>query len=93
MIPMEGGGGAPNSTTRIAQEDTVLSPRFYTTDFDAMDKLDVSLVRREWEGVIAELRADHNAGHFIRTDEFKMTWKACHLKISARSSSTSWSVR
>jgi len=72
MIPMEG-GGAPNAATKIAQEDTVLSPRFYTTDFDAMNKLDVSLVRREWEGVIAELRADHNKGHFIRTDEFKMT--------------------
>jgi len=72
MIPMEGGGGQ-NVATRIAQQDTVLSPRFYTTDFDAMDKLDVSLVRREWEGVIAELRADHNKGHFIRTDEFKMT--------------------
>ena len=72
MIPMEG-GGAPNAATKIAQEDTVLSPRFYTTDFDAMNKLDVSLVRREWEGVITELRADHNKGHFIRTDEFKMT--------------------
>lgn len=73
MIPMEGGGTAPNASTRIAQEDTVLSPRFYTTDFDAMNKLDVSSVRREWQGVIAELRADHNRGHFIRTDEFKMT--------------------
>jgi magnesium-protoporphyrin IX monomethyl ester (oxidative) cyclase len=71
MISMEG-GGAPSVTTQIAQQDTMLSPRFYTTDFDAMDKLDVSLVRREWDGTIEELRADHNAGHFIRTDEFKM---------------------
>jgi magnesium-protoporphyrin IX monomethyl ester (oxidative) cyclase len=71
MISIEG-GGAPNATTKIAQEDTVLSPRFYTTDFEAMDKLDVSPVRREWERMIQELRADHNAGHFIRTDEFKM---------------------
>ena len=71
MIPMEG-GGAPNTTTKIAQEDTVLSPRFYTTDFEAMDKLDVTLVRREWDRMIEELRADHNSGHFIRTDEFKM---------------------
>jgi magnesium-protoporphyrin IX monomethyl ester (oxidative) cyclase len=72
MLAMEGGAGSPNAATRIAQEDTVLSPRFYTTDFDAMNKLDVSLVRSEWQRVIAELRADHNRGHFIRTDEFKM---------------------
>jgi magnesium-protoporphyrin IX monomethyl ester (oxidative) cyclase len=71
MIAMEGGSGELG-TTDMAREDTVLSPRFYTTDFDAMNKLDVSLVRREWDNMIAELRADHNRGHFIRTDEFKM---------------------
>jgi magnesium-protoporphyrin IX monomethyl ester (oxidative) cyclase len=71
MIQMEG-GAAPNLTTKIAQQDTVLSPRFYTTDFEAMDRLDVSLVRREWDRIIEELRADHNSGHFVRTPEFKM---------------------
>jgi len=61
---------APNESTRHAQEDTVLSPRFYTTDFAAMERIDVSGVRREWDGLIAELRADTNKGHFIRTDVF-----------------------
>jgi magnesium-protoporphyrin IX monomethyl ester (oxidative) cyclase len=58
------------SSTQLAQEDTVLSPRFYTTDFDAMDRIDVSPVRREWDGLIADMAADYNRTHFKRTPEF-----------------------
>ena len=60
-------------TTRLAQEDAVLSPRFYTTDFEAMQRIDVGRVRTEWDGLIAELRADPNRGHFIRTGAFDIT--------------------
>ncbi|UFZ07679.1 magnesium-protoporphyrin IX monomethyl ester (oxidative) cyclase [Bradyrhizobium ontarionense] len=69
MIAMEGGAGS-TSTTDMAREDTILTPRFYTTDFAAMDRLNVELVRREWDAVMAELRADHNRKHFVRTPEF-----------------------
>lgn len=71
MIPQEGGGGAPNYVTSMATQDTVLSPRFYTTDTDAMDKIDVSLVRREWDGLMKEMRDDPNKNHFKRPDDFE----------------------
>ncbi len=61
---------APNETTRRAQEDTVLSPRFYTTDFEELDKTDVSSVRGEWDELIAEMRSDPNKNHFVRSEEW-----------------------
>jgi len=70
MIAMEGGAGT-TSTTDMAREDTILTPRFYTTDFAAMDRLNVDLVRSEWNTVMAELRADYNRKHFVKTAEFE----------------------
>jgi magnesium-protoporphyrin IX monomethyl ester (oxidative) cyclase len=79
------------SSTQLAQEDTVLSPAFYTTDFDAMDRIDVSPVRAEWDGLIADMAADHNQSHFKRTAEFDGALEALP-RICARSSPTSSSV-
>ena len=59
-----------NASTEAAREDTVLSPRFYTTDFDYMDRMDISLVRREWDGLLAELERDVNQRHFVRDERF-----------------------
>jgi len=61
---------AVSDTTRKAQESTVLSPRFYTTDIDALERVDVSGVRGDWDDLMAELRADPNKGHFVRTEEW-----------------------
>jgi magnesium-protoporphyrin IX monomethyl ester (oxidative) cyclase len=57
-------------TTTAAKANTVLSPRFYTTDFAEMDKIDVEPVRAEWDSLIAELEADHNRGHFKQEGAF-----------------------
>ncbi len=62
--------GTVNETTRMAQADTVLSPRFYTTDFAEMDRLDVSAVRAEWDELLAELDRDVNVRHFTRNEDF-----------------------
>ena len=59
-----------NATTELAREDTVLSPRFYTTDFAYMDRMDIGLVRGEWDGLLAEMARDPNQRHFLRDGRF-----------------------
>jgi len=55
----------------MAKENTVLSPRFYTTDFDALDAIDVSPVRQEWDALIEEMLEDRNRKHFRQDDSFE----------------------
>ncbi len=62
--------GTLNESTREAVKDTVLAPRFYTTDFAAMDRIDVSAVRPEWDALMEEFRRDLNKGHFTRDERF-----------------------
>ncbi len=61
-------GVAPNEATRIAQQDALLTPRFYTTDFDELDSMSVDSIRREWDDLLSEMRNDPNKGHFRRTE-------------------------
>ena len=61
---------APNESTRVAQEDAVLTPRFYTTDFAELDRLKVDEHRALWDAMVAEFRRDPNKDHFKRNAEF-----------------------
>ena len=53
-----------------AVESSMLNPRFYTTDFDAMDRIDVSSVRHEWDLMMKEYEGDNNHDHFQRDAQF-----------------------
>ena len=55
----------------LATQDTILTPRFYTTDFDALDAIDVSLVRAEWDQLIADMLDDPNKTHFREKGSFE----------------------
>ncbi|MEO1649116.1 MAG: magnesium-protoporphyrin IX monomethyl ester (oxidative) cyclase [Pseudomonadota bacterium] len=54
----------------LATQDTMLTPRFYTTDFDALDAIDVSPVREEWDALIEEMVGDPNKKHFKKDERF-----------------------
>ncbi len=57
--------------TRQAEANTLLSPRFYRTDYAAMERIDVTPVRAEWDQLMAEFRNDVNRDHFERDAEFR----------------------
>ncbi|MEO0860366.1 MAG: magnesium-protoporphyrin IX monomethyl ester (oxidative) cyclase [Pseudomonadota bacterium] len=56
--------------TEVAMQNTLLTPRFYTTDFDEMDAIDVSPVRGDWDKLIAQMQSDPNKGHFKKNEDW-----------------------
>uniref|UniRef100_A0A4D6WSS1 Probable magnesium-protoporphyrin IX monomethyl ester [oxidative] cyclase n=1 Tax=Crouania attenuata TaxID=42002 RepID=A0A4D6WSS1_9FLOR len=70
-----------NNKTEI--KETLLTPRFYTTDFDEMAKLDISSNQQEFEALLKEFRADYNKQHFIRDEEFEKSWKYLDTKTKS----------
>ena len=56
--------------TEIAMQDTLLTPRFYTTDFDELDAIDVSHIRDEWDPLIDRMVSDPSKGHFKKNADW-----------------------
>lgn len=59
---------------KVPAQDTILTPRFYTTDFDAMAKMDISPNEDELKAILEEFRVDYNRNHFVRDEEFNQSW-------------------
>ena len=60
----------PDEATRKAETDSLLSPRFYRTDFAALEHVDVSPVRAEWTLLMEEFKRDANRDHFERDAQY-----------------------
>ncbi|KAL3632617.1 cardiolipin synthase [Castilleja foliolosa] len=76
---------SPSSSTVAAKKkksqkqgikESLLTPRFYTTDFDEMEQLfnteiNKNLNMDEFEALLQEFKTDFNQTHFVRNKEFK----------------------
>ncbi len=72
------------SATRVALQNTLLTPRFYTTDFDEMDAIDVTPVRKDWDVLLAEMKADPNKGHFKKNADWdQIDWDGMEPRLRA----------
>ena len=68
--------------TEIAMQDTLLTPRFYTTDFDELDAIDVSHIRDEWDPLIDRMVSDPNKGHFKKNADWdEVDWNGMDPKL------------
>ncbi len=56
------------------RKETILTPRFYTTDFEAMANMDITGNQSDYEAILQEFKADYNRRHFVRDKEFEQSW-------------------
>jgi magnesium-protoporphyrin IX monomethyl ester (oxidative) cyclase len=59
---------------KVPAQETILTPRFYTTDFEEMAKMDLSANEEELKAILEEFRTDYNRHHFVRDEEFNQSW-------------------
>ncbi|MGH1393150.1 MAG: magnesium-protoporphyrin IX monomethyl ester (oxidative) cyclase [Trichormus sp.] len=74
----------PKPGIKAPSKETILTPRFYTTDFEKTANLDLSAQDRELQAMLAEMRADYNRHHFVRDEAFEKSWE--HIQGEARQS-------
>ncbi len=67
---------------KVPAQETILTPRFYTTDFEAMATMDISPNEEELRAILEEFRADYNQKHFVRDEQFEQSW--AHLDGDTR---------
>jgi len=63
------------SGAKVPAKETILTPRFYTTDFEEMANMDISLNEEELQAILEEFRVDYNRHHFVRDEQFDRSWE------------------
>uniref|UniRef100_B1X5N6 Probable magnesium-protoporphyrin IX monomethyl ester [oxidative] cyclase n=1 Tax=Paulinella chromatophora TaxID=39717 RepID=B1X5N6_PAUCH len=59
------------SSLKPSKKSTILTPRFYTTDVEAIATIDLRLNQVEVEAICQEFRKDYNKRHFVRNEDFE----------------------
>ncbi|NDG01477.1 MAG: magnesium-protoporphyrin IX monomethyl ester (oxidative) cyclase, partial [Synechococcaceae bacterium WBB_32_011] len=62
---------SPQPAAKEPARETILTPRFYTTDFEAMAAMDLQPNGAELEAICEEFRKDYNRHHFVRDQSFE----------------------
>ncbi|MCF2150463.1 magnesium-protoporphyrin IX monomethyl ester (oxidative) cyclase [Desmonostoc muscorum LEGE 12446] len=65
----------PKAGIKEPSQETILTPRFYTTDFETAANLDLSAQETELTAMLEEMRADYNRHHFVRDEAFEQSWE------------------
>jgi len=63
------------------RRESILTPRFYTTDFEAMANMDIFDLKPEYEAILEEFKFDYNRRHFVRTADFNQDWNQIDPKV------------
>ncbi len=63
-----------HSKIQSERKETLLTPRFYTTDFDEMARMNIDATEADFEAILQEFKADYNRRHFVRDQSFDQSW-------------------
>jgi magnesium-protoporphyrin IX monomethyl ester (oxidative) cyclase len=74
--PPKPSSSGPKKRGKTEIQETLLTPRFYTTDFDEMEllfngEINKQLNQAEFDALLQEFKTDYNQTHFVRNPEFK----------------------
>jgi magnesium-protoporphyrin IX monomethyl ester (oxidative) cyclase len=75
--------GPISESTRKAMTESIISPRFYTTDAAAINRISVDNIRAEWNALMTEFEGDNNIDHFQRPADMDKDYSGLEAELYA----------